>query len=110
MADIEKGKNPENFKFQAPTTNVDGSAIVGDLIYKVYAEDYAGAFVELLVLPPSLNKDVDGNYIVPLEYFREGSWVIALTATDSEGDESGFSNTMSFSIAVAPRPPLLLAS
>ena len=64
----------------------------------------------MMQLPPSLNQDVDGNYIVPIENFVEGRWVIALTATDVQGDESGLSNTLGFSIAVAPKAPLLLAS
>ena len=36
MADIEKGKNPENLRWQAPTENVDGSAISGPLSYNLY--------------------------------------------------------------------------
>lgn len=111
MADIEKGKNPTNFKFQAPTKNVDGSPVSGPLTYIVYQTDEDGNNpIQYVALPPSLNQDVDGNYIVPIENFAEGRWVIALTATDSEGDESGLSNTLGFSIAVAPLPPLLLAS
>lgn len=111
MADIEKGKNPANFKFQAPTQNVDGSPITQSLLYKVYRVDEDGLNpVEFLTLPASLNQDVDGNYIVQIENFPEGRSVIAMTATDEDGDESGLSNTLGFSIAVAPRPPLLLAS
>lgn len=109
MADIEKGKNPQNFKFQAPTENVDGSPISGPLVYKVYrADNETDPLVEYLTLPSSLNQDVDGNYVVPVEDFSEGRHVIALTATDAEGDESGFSNTLGFSIAVAPKAPTIL--
>ena len=111
MADIEKGKNPANFKFQAPTENVDGSPVDGPLTYTVYQTDEDGTNPQAVMqLPPSLNQDVDGNYIVPIENFVEGRWVIALTATDVQGDESGLSNTLGFSIAVAPKAPLLLAS
>ena len=107
MADIEKGKNPQNFKFVAPTENVDGSPISSGLVYKVYRE-VGSDFEEFVTLPPSLNQDVDGNYIVPVENFPEGRSVIAMTATDGDGDESGFSNTVGFSIAVAPKAPILL--
>ena len=109
MADIEKGKNPANFKFEAPTENVDGSPITQALTYRVYRkDDDAGEFADVfLALPSSLNQDVDGKYVVPIESFPEGRSVIALTATDEDGDESGYSNTVGFSIAVAPRAPVL---
>lgn len=110
MADIDKGKNPANFKFQAPTENVDGSPVSAPLTYKVYrAANSVDPLEEFLVLPASLNQDVDGNYVVPIEDFSEGSHVIALTATDAEGDESGFSNTLGFSIAVAPKAPVIIS-
>ena len=111
MPDIEKGKNPANFKFQAPTLNVDGTPVVGSLLYTVYQTDEDGnSPTAYMQLPSSLNQDVDGSYIVPIENFAEGRWVIALTATDEQDDESGLSNTLGFSIGVAPQPPLLLAS
>lgn len=113
MADVEKGINPENFKFFAPVENVDGSPITQDLTYAVYTYDENEANpTRFLDLPPSLNTDVDGAFIAPISDFPVGRSVISLTATDEDGEESAFSNTLGFRITdgIAPNPPLLLAS
>lgn len=113
MADIEKGINPENFRFQAPTENVDGSPITQALTYSVYTYDELETNPTLfLQLPSTLNQDVDGLYVVPIEDFPVGRSVVALTATDEDGEESDFSNTLGFRITdgVAPNAPLLVAS
>ncbi len=112
MADIEKGNNPADYSFQAPTENVDGTPVTGPLTYSVYRKSADGdsfGTIPYLALPPSL-VEVAGRYTVPIENFVEGRHIIALTATDADGDESAFSNTLGFSINVAPNPPLLLAS
>ena len=113
MAAIEKGINPANFKFRAPTENVDGSPVTQSLTYAVYTYDENEQNpVRYLDLPPTLNQDVDGAYVVPIEDFPVGRTVIALTATDEDGEESAFSQTLGFRLTdgVAPNPPLLLAS
>ena len=113
MADIEKGLNPAEFKFWAPTQNVDGTPVDGPLTYKVYRfgdEADPGTAQEYITLPPDLNQDVDGAYIVPLPQFVAGRHVIALTASDIDGDESALSNTLGFTktaVGVPPSPPVL---
>lgn len=103
---IDKGKNPSNINWEAPTENVDGSAISGPLNYNLYRKapeeiDYEFYFVVV----GSLQED--GTYVAPLSDFPEGSHEVVLTAVDSEGDESGYSNSIGFTIGVAPRPPVL---
>ena len=113
MADIERGINPENFKFFAPTENVDGTPVTQNLTYAVYIYDENETNpTRFLDLPSTLNTDVDGAFIVPIEDFPVGRTVLALTATDEDGDESAFSQTLGFRISdgVAPNPPVLLAS
>lgn len=107
MADIEKGKNPENLGWRAPTENIDGSPISGPLSYNLYrrdpgATDYEFFFVIVGDLQP------DGSYVAPISDFPEGSHEIVLTAVDVEGDESAFSNSVGFTIGVAPKAPVLL--
>jgi len=107
MADIEKGKNPDNLRWQAPTENIDGSPISGPLSYNLYRkdpseQDYSFFFVIVGAL------QADGTYEAPLENFPEGSHEIVLTAVDAEGDESAYSNSVGFTIGVAPNAPVLL--
>lgn len=107
MADIEKGKNPENLRWQAPTQNVDGSAISGPLNYNLYRKDPADTDYEFyFVIVGTLQ--ADGTYQAPLDGFVEGSHEIVLTAVDAEGDESAYSNSVGFTIGVAPEAPILL--
>ena len=107
MADLEKGKNPANLRWQAPTENVDGSPISGPLSYNLYRRtpgdtEYTMFFVVVGDL------QTDGTYVAPVENFPEGSHEIVLTAVDAEGDESAYSNSLGFTIGVAPRAPVLL--
>lgn len=109
MADIEKGTNPGTFSWRAPTENVDGTPIDGQLNYRLYRrsdeqphtpDDFF--YVVVGALQP------DGWYEAPLDQMPEGRNVIALTAVDEDGDESGFSNTLGFTVSTAPNPPVLL--
>jgi hypothetical protein len=95
MADVEKGKNPENLVWQAPTENVDGSPISGPLSYNLYRKDAAGEWQFFYVIVGELD-------------FPEGSHEIVLTAVDAEGDESAYSNSMGFTIGVAPKAPVIV--
>jgi hypothetical protein len=113
MADIEKGINPTTFSWQPPITNVDGSPVNGPLNYNVYTSDtdtVSKATGVFYVVVGTLQ--TDGSYTAPLDQFPDGRNVLALTAVDAEGDESGLSNTLGFTITdgVAPRPPVLLPS
>lgn len=110
MADIERGTNPANLRWQPPTENTDGSAIVGTLNYNLYrADDEAGLTTAPVFFSIAGVLQVDGTYVAPIEDFPEGRHVIALTAVDETGDESVQSNTMGFEIRVVPNAPLLLA-
>lgn len=116
MADLEKGLNPPELVFQAPTTNEDGSPIVGDLSYMLYRADDEASLVrdpanQYLTLPANLNQRADGAYVLQFPHFAPGRHVIALTAIDIDGDESRLSNTMGFersSPGVQPSPPVFL--
>jgi hypothetical protein len=114
MADVEKGVNPQDFGWAAPTKNVDGSDIVGALNYNVYrANDAASLDVALGPFYTVVGTlQTDGTYRAPLDQFPGGRHVIALTAVDTDGDESSFSNSLGFEVSevgVAPNPPLLSA-
>jgi len=112
MADIERGTNPESFRWQAPTKNTDGSAIEGALNYNLYRGDDEAAVLAAdeayFVVVGELQ--TEGVYQAPIEGFPEGRHVIALTAVDAGGDESAKSNTLGFTIALIPNAPVLLAS
>ena len=110
MADIEKGVNPTSFSWQAPTENVDGSAINGPLNYNLYRSGTEVVDPDtdfFYVVVGTLQQD--GSYEAPLDQFPEGRHVIALTAVDADGDESALSNTLGFRIGIAPNAPTLLA-
>lgn len=117
MADIEKGINPDNFRWRAPVQNVDGSAITSALDYNLYrAETEAGLEGQttpyFVVVGALVDQDPDTGadiYEAPIENFPEGRHVIALTAVDADGDESALSNTLGFEIDVVPQAPFLLA-
>ena len=110
MADIEKGVNPVDFRWTAPTENEDGSPINGPLNYNMYRSAIEVINPEtdfFYVVVGTLQ--TDGSYQAPLDQFPEGRHVIALTAVDADGDESGLSNTLGFRVGIAPNAPTLLA-
>lgn len=113
MADIDKGVNPTApLVWEAPTQNVDGSPVKGPLTYNLYRADTEAALVKspdtlFMALPGQLNPD--GRYEAPLPLFPEGEHVIALTAVDTDGDESALSNTLGFRIGIAPKAPVIVA-
>lgn len=110
MADIEKGENPPNFEWTAPTTNVDGSAINGPLNYRMYRrEDDDPMTAEDLFFEVVGTLQEGGVYQAPFPSMPDGRNVIALTAVDADGDESAFSNTLGFEIVKRPNAPTLLA-
>jgi hypothetical protein len=114
LADVEKGLNPEDFGWAAPTKNVDGSDITSLLNYNVYrADDEASLSTALGPFYTVVGTlQTDGTYRAPLDQFPGGRHVIALTAVDAEGDESSFSNTLGFEVSevgVPPSPPVLSA-
>ena len=113
MADLERGANPPDFSFFAPTEDVDGGPVDGPLTYNVYRKGSdteafpATAYVQL---PPTLVLE-NGAYVVPVEGFVDGRHIIALTAVDANDEESAFSQTLGFTISdgIPPNPPVLLA-
>ncbi len=109
MADIDKGKNPSLLRWQPPSEYEDGSSItdLSDLSYNLYRRTPGEADYELYFVVVG-ELQTDGTYSAPLGDFVEGAHEIVLTAVDAEGDESAYSNSITFIIGVAPKPPIFL--
>ena len=110
MASVERGTNPTSFSWQPPTENTDGTPVKGPLSYNVYRSDTDVVTREAVFFVVVGTLQGDGSYTAPIADFPEGRHVIALTAVDTDGDESELSNTLGFRIGVSPLPPTLLAS
>ena len=109
---IELGLNPPVLKWEAPTENVDGSQIKGPLSYNVYRTEFGSVLgPENVFFNVVGDLQPDGKYTLPTGQFPLGTHVVVLTAVDTEGDESDYSNAVVFTITdeIPPRPPVMLA-
>ena len=70
--------------WQAPTENVDGSAISGLSAYRIHYGVDRGEYDAVIEIPGT---SIDYTFDLPV-----GDYYLAMTAVDMEGDESGFSN------------------
>lgn len=101
--------NPKTLSWTAPTTNVDGSPITGTLEYEVGVK--AGTtFEPTAVIPGQLQPDE--RYQAPIGELAlpKGDHTIALRTFTKEqpGVKSDWSESVTFSIAGVPMPPLEL--
>ncbi|HEU4618757.1 MAG TPA: putative Ig domain-containing protein [Gammaproteobacteria bacterium] len=76
----------------APTQRTDGSALTNLAGFKVYWGNQPGSY------PNSVTIDNPGITTYVVESLTAGTWYFAMTAFDSEGVESSFSNTASKTI------------
>lgn len=91
-----------NLNWVAPTLNTDGSAITGSLTYNVYRGTSATSLVKIGT--SSTTSYTDANAPVGTDYY-------AVTAVNSYGVESVYSNVASKVIAApTPNPPVLTVS
>ena len=76
-------------RWQPPTENVDGSALEDGTAYRIYVGETSGAYTRQIDVPDwAVN-----NWLVAFEAHEAGvtRW-FAVTAFDSEGNESDYSN------------------
>jgi hypothetical protein len=80
-----------------PTTNSDGTPLTDLGGYKAYAGKTSGNY--------SIVKDVGNVTTYTVTTLTEGKWYFAVTAYDTSGNESGYSNEVSKTIAIPPTAP-----
>ena len=89
-----------NFVWEAPTTNTDGSPYTDQGGYKFYRGTKSGVYGAPVKL------GLGTTYL--LNVSTPGTYFYAVTAFDTSGNESGFSNEVSFSVdSVPPKAPVL---
>ena len=80
-----------------PTTNSDGTPLTDLGGYKAYAGKTSGNY--------TIVKDVGNVTTYTITSLPEGKWYFAVTAYDTSGNESGYSNEVSKTIAIPPTAP-----
>lgn len=91
---------PLNFTWEAPTQNTDGSPYTDQGGFKFYRGTKSGVYGAPVKL------GLTTTYIVNVS--TPGTYFYAVTAFDSSGNESAYSNEVSFSVdSVAPKAPVL---
>ena len=103
---FDTNNNPRTkLSWTAPTENTDGSPITQALTYTLYI-DIAGVLTPTISFPGTLNPD--GTYGFPLgdvgAFEDDRTYTLALTATDADGDESDFSNSIEIRVAGSQVP------
>ncbi len=92
--------NKTKLSWSPPTTNVDGTPLTDLGGYKIYCGIAARTY--------NVIKDV-GNvveYLILNMVSKDGTYFCAVTAYDTTGNESAYSNEVSFTIDyTAPNPP-----
>ena len=83
---------PGTLTWDAPTTNTDGLPITGLGGYKIYYGTSSGIYTGVLDVGNITSYTVDNLNLAPNTYY------VAITAYDSSGNESDFSNESSTTI------------
>ncbi len=89
----DTGTNTVTLTWEAPSTNADGTVLTDLAGYKVYYGRESGNYAEV--------KDVGSVTAVStdeLPDIQSGTWYFAVTAYDTSGNESGYSNEVSIII------------
>ena len=93
-AQVQAGE--AKLSWQAPTTNEDGTPLTDLAGYKLYYSK------------------TQGNYLAPVDVHNvlthtitlgDGTWYFVVTAYDTSGNESAYSNEVSKTIKVSPAKP-----
>jgi hypothetical protein len=93
--------------WQAPTENVDGSAIEGVLAYSIHYGPSPGNYDSIIDIGAQTAAD-QGN--CEIRDVAPGDYYIAMKAIDTLGDESAYSNEiMKTQASTTPLPPVILA-
>lgn len=90
------------FVWTAPSTNEDGTPLIDLGGYKFYCGNLAGNYT----VTKDIGVPVVSEYPIKNVVTAEGQWFCALTAYDTSGNESKYSNEVSFPLVVFPSPPL----
>lgn len=86
----------------APTENVDGSPLTDLAGYRTYAGAASRTYSDMTEMmdPLACGAPIDLN-------LGEGSWFIAMTALDEQGNESAYSNEIIKGVVIEPLPPVI---
>lgn len=87
------------FYWDAPLTNTDGSLLTDLAGYKLHCGSQIGVY--------TVHKDVGNVSVYPVtDVVGNGTYYCVVTAYDTSGNESGYSNEINFTLdLVVPNPP-----
>jgi len=100
---------PNTFEWDAPTTNADGTPLTDLAGFIIYCGMSAGTYsinLDVGLLNATNTGGQHVSYPVNQVITQDGSWYCAVTAYDTFGNESGYSNEINFPINLqAPAVP-----
>lgn len=82
--------NTATLTWDSPTTNADGTPLTDLVGYKIYYGTTSGNYTEVIAVGNVTTYKVEG--------LQPGTYYFALTAYDTSGNESGYSNEVSKTI------------
>ena len=92
-----------NISWTAPTTNMDGTPLTDLIGYKIYCGSATGNY--------TIIKDVSNvtQYLLTNLFTAGGVYYCVVTAYDTFGNESGYSNEVNFNYKLtSPKAPVLV--
>src|SRR3990167_8212526 len=109
MASLAVAANKTLFYWTPPTTNVDGTPLTDLSGYKVYCGNSTGNYTiakDTRMQLPKVSGEVEYLISNVIPAAGDKQWFCALAAYDDAGNESGYSNEISFFLdAVQPDVP-----
>lgn len=98
--------NPTKITCKAPTTNADGTPLTDLASLKLYLGKTSGAYTVTTTAPHTIIGTDEVFLISGITGVTSGTWYVRCTATDTVGNESGYSTEISFAMdTVAPSTP-----